>query len=253
MRARPFARFAMRHLDEVEIPTGCLDVAAQQIVAIAAEEDEIGEGRPAPHPARQRAISHLSSADELSASCSTQMADALCPIAFRAPSPKIFYDSRRGHGPPSPWRSSRPRSLPAAPFPEAGNYDVVIASEGRKIGDVEEDFAQESMRGDIFSLGSMPWRILGISKNRLLVEPAPGMAPSLPFWQTEAGGRSPALSSEVSELRDEIAKRLQDAHNDRRSTPITAARDAVPTAPERDIADWLSAQCRLERCRRIAG
>ena len=81
----------------------------------------------------------------------------------------------------------------------------MIASEGRKIGDVEEDFAQESVRGDIFSLGSMPWQIRGISKNRLMVEPAPGMAPSLPFWQTEAAGTLTGASVEICDLRRHIA------------------------------------------------
>ena len=94
-------------------------------------------------------------------------------------------------------------------IPEAGNYDVVIESEGRKIGDVEEDFAQESSRGDVFSLGSMPWQIQRISRGRLMVEPAPGMAPTLPFWLTEAGGRSPAMSAEISDLRHEIWNRIE--------------------------------------------
>ena len=85
----------------------------------------------------------------------------------------------------------------------------MIESEGRKIGDVEEDFAQESSRGDVFSLGSMPWQIQRISRGRLMVEPAPGMAPTLPFWMTEAGGRSPALSAEISDLRHEIWSRLE--------------------------------------------
>jgi ATP-dependent Lhr-like helicase len=94
-------------------------------------------------------------------------------------------------------------------IPEAGNYDVVIESEGRKIGDVEEDFAQESSRGDVFSIGSMPWQIQRISRGRLMVEAAPGMAPTLPFWLTEAGGRSQALSQEISELRHEVWKRVE--------------------------------------------
>ena len=113
------------------------------------------------------------------------------PARIQGAAPKIFYD-RVG----ARVRARRGARLAAitsgGTIPENGNLDVVIESQSRKIGDVEEDFAQESSRGDIFALGSMPWRVLGISRNRLLVEPAPGMAPSLPFWQTEAAGRSPA-------------------------------------------------------------
>ncbi len=189
-------------LDEVEAARAPLDVAAQQIVAIASEEEDL---------ARADLLAILRGAhnfaefgeDELERLLE-QMAAAL-PERIAGAAPKIYYDriARRVR----PRRGGRLAAITSGgTIPESGNLDAVIASEGRKIGDVEEDFAQESSRGDIFSLGSMPWRILGISKNRLLVEPAPGMAPSLPFWQTEAGGRSAALSAEVSELRREIAR-----------------------------------------------
>ena len=88
----------------------------------------------------------------------------------------------------------------------------------------------------------MPWQILGISKNRLMVEPAPGMAPSLPFWQTEAGGRSSALSAEVVELRRAIAERLRPAPTDSNSTGLATDRDAQPTA---------AAGARIALCGRI--
>ena len=101
--------------------------------------------------------------------------------------PKIFFD--RVNARVRPRRSARLSAITSGgTIPEAGNYDVVIESEGRKIGDVEEDFAQESSRGDVFSLGSMPWQIQRISRGRLMVEPAPGMAPTLPFWH-DRGGR----------------------------------------------------------------
>jgi ATP-dependent Lhr-like helicase len=197
---------AIRHgrLDEVEIPAGCLDVAAQQIVAIAAEEDEIGEAD------LLRILRGAYNFAELDRDALTHLLDQMAaelPARIRGAAPKIFYD-RIG----ARVRARRGARLAAitsgGTIPESGNLDVVIESQGRKIGDIEEDFAQESSRGDIFALGSMPWRVLGISRNRFLVEPAPGMAPSLPFWQTEAAGRSPALSSEVSDLRGEIFERL---------------------------------------------
>src|SRR5216683_1100337 len=197
---------AIRHgrLDEVEIPTGCLDVAAQQIVAIAAEDDEIGE---ADLLRLLRGAYNFADLDRASLPHLLDQMAAELPARIQGAAPKIFYD--RTGARVRARRGARMAAITSGgTIPESGNLDVVIESQGRKIGDVEEDFAQESSRGDIFALGSMPWRVLGISRNRFLVEPAPGMAPSLPFWQTEAAGRSPALSSEVSELRGEIFERI---------------------------------------------
>lgn len=230
------------HLDAVEIPHGCLDVAAQQIVAIAAEEGDIAESEVL---RILRAVSNFTELDLTTlGSLLRQMATTL-PERIQGANPKIFHDPVDGRV--RPRRSARLAAITSGgTIPEAGNYDVVIASEGRKIGDVEEDFAQESMRGDIFSLGSMPWQILGISKNRLMVEPAPGMAPSLPFWQAEAGGRSPALSREASELREQIGELLRVDESPSALTPMTTDRNSTPTAAERRAAEWLMRESSLE-------
>ena len=193
------------HLDEVEIPMGCTDIAAQQIVAIAAEEEEIAEAD------LLRVLRGAYNFAELDAAKLRQLLQQLSaelPEKIMGAAPKIFFD--RVNARVRPRRSARLSAITSGgTIPEAGNYDVVIESEGRKIGDVEEDFAQESSRGDVFSLGSMPWQIRRISRGRLMVEPAPGMAPTLPFWITEAGGRSQALSAEISDLRHEIWNRLE--------------------------------------------
>ena len=93
------------------------------------------------------------------------------PERMQGASPKIFHDRVTMHV--RPRRGARLAAMTSGgTIPESGNYDVVIASQSRKIGDVEEDFAQESIaRHDVFSLGSMPWRIL-----RHLQEPADGRA-----------------------------------------------------------------------------
>ncbi len=193
------------HLDEVEIPMGCADVAAQQIVAIAAEEEEISEAE------LLRVLRSAYNFGDLDAARLRHLLEQLAaelPERIMGAAPKIFFD--RVNARIRPRRSARLAAITSGgTIPEAGNYDVVIESEGRKIGDVEEDFAQESSRGDVFSLGSMPWQIQRISRGRLMVEPAPGMAPTLPFWQTEAGGRSPALSAEICDLRREIWSRIE--------------------------------------------
>ncbi|MGH7933474.1 MAG: DEAD/DEAH box helicase, partial [Candidatus Binataceae bacterium] len=216
------------HLDEVEVPLKCADVMAQQIVAVAAEEEEIGETdllrllRSAYNFAAVTPVEFQQLLEEMAATL---------PERIQGAAPKIFHDrmARRVR----PRRGARLAAITSGgTIPESGNYDVVINSEGRRIGDVEEDFAQESSRGDIFSLGSMPWRILGISKNRLLVEAAPGMAPSLPFWQTEAGGRSPALSAEACDVRRRIAAFI--------SGPA-----AVSAGGDQAATRWIADECAL--------
>jgi ATP-dependent Lhr-like helicase len=193
-----------RHLDEVEIPAGCLDVAAQQIIAIAAEEEDITVDELL---ALLRRAYNFGALDESSLVHLLREMAAELPERIQGAQPKIHFDTANRRV--RPRRGARLSAITSGgTIPEAGNYDVVIESEGRKIGDVEEDFAQESVRGDVFSLGSMPWQIQRISRGRLMVEPAPGMAPSLPFWQTEAAGRSYALSHEIADLRHEIAARL---------------------------------------------
>ena len=93
-------------------------------------------------------------------------------------------------------------------IPDNANYLVVAEPEQTTVGTVDEDFAVESMSGDIFLLGTTSWRIRRVESGRLRVEDARGAAPSLPFWRGEAPGRTTELSQEVSRLRERIAEAL---------------------------------------------
>lgn len=88
------------------------------------------------------------------------------------------------------------------------DYAVLLEPQGLNIGTVNEDFAVESLAGDVFQLGNTSYRILKIESGRLRVEDAQGMPPSIPFWLGEAPGRSDELSFAVARLRDEIDRRL---------------------------------------------
>src|SRR5205085_4132881 len=76
------------------------------------------------------------------------------------------------------------------------------------IGTVNEDFAIESLSGDIFQLGNASWKILRVNSGQVRVEDAHGQPPSIPFWLGEAPGRTAELSSAVSDLRQEIERRI---------------------------------------------
>ena len=74
---------------------------------------------------------------------------------------------------------------------------------------MNEDFAVESLQGDVFQLGNTSYRILRVERGTVRVEDAHGQAPSIPFWLGEAPARSEELSAAVSQLRKEIELRLQ--------------------------------------------
>jgi ATP-dependent helicase Lhr and Lhr-like helicase len=86
-------------------------------------------------------------------------------------------------------------------IPELADYRVVLEPEETFIGTLNEDFAIESMAGDVFQLGNASWRVLQVTGGTVRVEDAHGVPPNIPFWFGEAPARSDELSQAVSELR----------------------------------------------------
>ena len=95
-------------------------------------------------------------------------------------------------------------------IPDHFDYEVVMLPQGFRVGSLNEDFAFESLPGDIFQLGNTSYRILKIEQGRVLVEDAKGQPPTIPFWFGDAPGRSDELSSVVSALRHEFETLLED-------------------------------------------
>ena len=93
-------------------------------------------------------------------------------------------------------------------IPDTADYRVIAEPEGTMVGTVNEDFAIESMAGDIFLLGNTPWKIRRIEQGTVRVEEAQGQPPTIPFWLGEAPGRTMELSREVSALRRDVDERL---------------------------------------------
>jgi ATP-dependent Lhr-like helicase len=93
-------------------------------------------------------------------------------------------------------------------IPDNADYQVLLEPQATFVGTVNEDFAVESLQGDIFQLGNVSYRILRVEQGKVRVEDAHGEAPTIPFWLGEAPGRSAELSYSVSRLRTEIEQRL---------------------------------------------
>ncbi len=127
-------------------------------------------------------------------------------------------------------------------IPDNAQYRVVAEPEGAVVGQLDEDFAIESMAGDVFLLGNTAWRIRRIEPGVVRVEDAGGAAPGIPFWNGEAPGRSPTLSAEVSRLRADLEPRLDDRE---RAVSWLAAEGALPEAGARQAVDYLSAGRRV--------
>lgn len=93
---------------------------------------------------------------------------------------------------------------------ESGLFSVISMPDNVMVGTLDEDFAVESSRGDIFLLGTNSWKVLRIENGRVLVEDAHGAPPSVPFWLGEAPARSIELSLQVSQMREKISSLLPD-------------------------------------------
>src|ERR1700727_822290 len=94
-------------------------------------------------------------------------------------------------------------------IPDNADYQVLLEPENQTIGSVNEDFAVESLAGDVFQLGNSAYRIMRVERGIVRVEDARGQSPTIPCWLGEAPARSDALSASVSRLRGAIAARLR--------------------------------------------
>jgi ATP-dependent helicase Lhr and Lhr-like helicase len=105
------------------------------------------------------------------------------------------------------WRGSRlPALTSGGAIPDNANYDVILEPDGTQIGTIDEDFAVESMAGDVILLGNSSWRIRRVEPGKVRVEDARGAAPTIPFWLGEGPARSRELSAEVAALREQIVE-----------------------------------------------
>jgi ATP-dependent Lhr-like helicase len=190
-------------LDRLRIPAQPLDVLAQQIVAeVAAREwdvDEIFALLQGAYPYRDLQRAELNGIIRMLADgFSTRRGRRGALIHFDAVNGKL-----RGR------RGARLIALTSGgTIPDTADYTVLLEPQSQPVGTINEDFAIESLQGDVFQLGNSSYRILRVEQGRVRVADAHGQPPSIPFWLGEAPGRTDELSQGVSRLRREVASRL---------------------------------------------
>jgi ATP-dependent Lhr-like helicase len=123
-------------------------------------------------------------------------------------------------------------------IPEVADYRVVLEPEETLIGTLNEDFAIESMAGDIFQLGNASWRVLQVASGVVRVADAKGAPPTIPFWFGEAPARSDELSREVSELRADIDARLSVGTSDPELAGWLASEAGIPAQAAAEILEY---------------
>ncbi|HET7764490.1 MAG TPA: DEAD/DEAH box helicase [Burkholderiales bacterium] len=228
-------------LDRVVIPGKPVDVLAQQVVAEAAaeewdEEALLGLFRRA-WPYRELSEAEFSEVVAMLATgYATKRGRRAALLHYDAVHRKLR--ARAG--------SRMTAILSGGAIPEVFDYRVQLEPEGTFIGTLNEDFAIESLPGDIFQLGNTSWRILQIGNGVVRVADAKGQPPSMPFWLGEAPSRSDEMSAAVSRLRAGADERLPGPEQPRRPDEAEAAAKwleedyALPRPAAEQIAAYLA-------------
>src|SRR5215469_9622172 len=226
---------AMRqgYLDSIAIPEAPLDVLAQQVVAMCAsedwKEDELFELVRRAYPYRGLERSEFDSIVEL-------LSEGINARRGRYGA-YLLRDRVQGrlHG----RRGSRLAAITSGgAIPDNALYAVIAEPEGTLVGTVDEDFAVESLSGDIMLLGNTSWRIRRVQAGRVLVEDAHGAPPNVPFWRGEAPARTPELSEQVAAVRETVSELTRGVKPDSELLGSEEARAA---------AAWLQKECGLDR------
>src|SRR4029077_18981696 len=219
--------------DRIAIPDSPMDILAQQIVAMCAAEDWTEDAlfqsvrRAYPYRNLER-----KSFDEIVEMLSEGIA------SHRGRYGAYLHRDRVNHV----LRARRGARLAAitsgGAIPENSLYSVVAQPEGVTVGTVDEDFAVESLAGDIFLLGNTSWRVRRVQQTgSVLVEDAQGASPNVPFWRGEAAARTAEVSEQVAELREKISSSV---------AGVAPSSDLRGSSEVSAAVGWLKDECGLD-------
>ncbi|HEY5809796.1 MAG TPA: DEAD/DEAH box helicase, partial [Povalibacter sp.] len=202
-------------LDQLKIPQNAIDVLSQQIVAESAArevgENELFELIRGAYPYRNLARTDFDNVLHMLAEGFTTRRGRHGALVYHDAVNHLV----RGR------KGARLTAITSGgAIPDTADYQVMLEPEGTLVGTVNEDFAVESLQGDVFQLGNQSYRIIRVERSMVRVEDAHGEAPSIPFWLGEAPGRTDELSVAVSRLRKVFEEAADATGDDQRRSSL---------------------------------
>jgi ATP-dependent helicase Lhr and Lhr-like helicase len=190
-------------MDALAIPRAPLDILAQQLVAFCSADEEWDAD--ALYAAVRTAYPYRDLTRKDFDDVVTMLSDGVATSRGRS---GAFLHHDRVNGRLRARRGARMAAITSGgAIPETANYNVIAEPDGHVVGTVDEDFAVESMAGDVFLLGTTSWQVRRVEPGVVRVQDAHGAPPSIPFWNGEGPGRTIELSHEVAEVRAAVDAR----------------------------------------------
>lgn len=188
-------------IEQTCIPQNCLDVLAQQIIAMVGVEDWNVEEL---FDVIRQSYCYRALTEKIFYSVLNMVAGRYTNEAFRELRARIIWNKLHNN------LTALPGSLTlvltnAGTIPDRGYYSVYLEDLKTKVGEVDEEFIYESRIGDTFILGSSIWKMVAIDANKVIVQPAPGRPARMPFWRGEMIGRTYELSLKVGECIEQLS------------------------------------------------
>lgn len=191
-------------IEELHVPANPLDVLLQQTIAAVAVEDlDVEEW----YATVRRAYPYRDLAREVFDAV-IDLASGVYPSTdFAELRPRVNFDGATGV------LSARPGAQRVAvtsggTIPDRGMFGVFLVGGeqgARRVGELDEEMVYESRVGDIFTLGATSWRVEEITRDQVLVTPAPGHTGRLPFWTGDNAGRPAELGKALGAFRREVS------------------------------------------------
>ncbi len=207
-------------VEHLQVPRGCLDLLAQQVLAcVATEPWDVA----ALYDLVRSAYSYVDLPAEVFESVLAMISGRFARPGFRDLRPRASWDRVHNRLYPLPG-TAQAALLGGGTIPDTGQFPVYLGENGPRLGELDEEFVHERRVGEIFSLGTATWRIESIDPHRVIVSRAHSPSALTPFWRGEGAGRSAELGSATGALAREIETRLDDP----------------------DLIPWLERECLLE-------
>ncbi|MEL7447812.1 MAG: DEAD/DEAH box helicase [Pseudomonadota bacterium] len=226
-------RMEKGELEAIEVPVNALDVLSQQIVAICCQQ-------PTAVDDIETLVRRADNYRELSRNALEAVLDMLCgryPSSdFADLKPLLSWD--RSTDVISPRRgAAMVTRMNAGTIPDRGAFGVHLGEDGPRVGELDEEMVFETRAGDNIMLGSSTWTVENITRDRVIVSPAPGQPGRLPFWRGDGPGRPIELGRAIGAFVDKLGSLTE-----KRARKWLQDNTALDAFAARNLAAYVSEQ-----------